>query len=127
MPQSEFVTWSRIIERTKLSADGFFNLRCACASDDVALSSSLLLDQLEASTQHGRDIIACWLDIYNLIGQCFGHVSERNKKAAHVKYEDFLQRLVQMSHDIRENARTITDLDLISFQNEVMRTRTVLF
>ena len=32
-----------------------------------------------------------------------------------------------MSHDIQENARTITDLDLISIQNELMRTRTVLF
>ena len=32
-----------------------------------------------------------------------------------------------MSHDIQENARTITDLDLISIQNELMRTRTILF
>ena len=44
-------------------------------------------DQLEASTQHRRDIITCWLDIYNLIGQCYGHVSERNKKASRVKYD----------------------------------------
>ena len=91
-----------------------------------ALSSSLLLDQLEASTQHRRDIIACWLDIYNLIGQCFGHVSERNKKAAHVKHEGIFATLRQMSHDIQENDRAITDLDLISIQNELMRTRTVL-
>ena len=54
------------------------------------------------------------------MGQCFRHASERNKKATHVKDE-------QMSHDIQENARTITDLDLISIQNELMRTRTVLF
>ena len=40
---------------------------------------------------------------------------------------EFLQRFVQMSHDIQENARTITDLDLISIQNELMRTRTILF
>ena len=49
--------------------------------------------QLEASTQHQRDIIACWLDIYNLIGQCFGHISERNKKAAHVKHEGIFATL----------------------------------
>ena len=78
----------------------------------------MLLDQLEASAQHRRDIIACWLDIYNLIGQCFGHVSERNKKAAHVKHEGIFATLRQMSHDIQENARTITDLDVISIQNE---------
>ena len=64
-----------------------------CASDDWALSSSLLLDQLEASTQHRQDIIACWLDIYNLIGQCFGHVSERNKKAAHIQHEGIFATL----------------------------------
>ena len=58
-----------------------------------ALSSPLFLDQLEASTQHRRDIIACWLDIYNLMGQCFGHVSERNKKAGHVKQEGIFATL----------------------------------
>ena len=89
----------------KRSVKGRVSRFGACASDDVALSSSLFLDQLEASTHHRRDVIACWLDIYNLMGQCFDYVSERNKKAAHVKHE-------QMSHDIQENARTISDLDL---------------
>ena len=63
-----------------LSLKGEFHGSAHVRAMTSALSSSLLLDQLETSTQHRRDIVACWLDIYNLIGQCFGHVSERNKK-----------------------------------------------
>ena len=50
-----------------------------CASDDVSAVKLIVIGPIRSEYTTPA--------IYNLIGQCFGHVSERNKKAAHVKNE----------------------------------------
>ena len=76
----------------------------AYASDDVSAVMLIVFGPIRSEhttpAGYGRQVLQ--LAGIKLIGQCFSHVSERNKKAAHVKHMGFFVTLRAMSQDFKE-------------------------
>ena len=93
----------------------------ACASDNVSAVKLILFGLIRSEyttpAGYGGQVLQLAGIKIKLTGQCFGHVSERNKKAAHVKHIGIFAALHANVPWHSRNARTY----------ELMRTYTVLF
>ena len=100
----------------------------ACASDNVRPIRSEYTEQAGyggevlqlagrkiTPSEYGGEVLQLAGIKIKLTGQCFGHVSERNRKAAYVNTWGFLQRFVQMSHDIQERPELMNLCERIRF------------